>query len=463
MRYIMRKICLFPVMIAVIVFTGCGQKKNEDPVTVTLWHVYGGQTESPLNDLIDEFNETIGKEKNIRVQVGSVTNTNTIHENVLASAFGDPGASKLPDMFVSYPKTVLAMPDDTELVDYYDYFTEEELKNNPVFNQIYDRSQEMKEFVDGYNDAITELNKNVAQQQTLTALKGTELPDTEEEFDTFRDNLIKTAQSSDEFIGSQEDIENAINSYLSTVPQFSSYYGDLSSAVENTTETIKQSQEAIQTEQRSLEQILGDYPELVKMATVGKLDEDVLTSTDKYADLLAEVGLSADSSSSDVKKFVEQIQAIADDNPIDNLKAVSDDFESLTDAYDTLMNKKEMLSIDQLDNVQNVFGDLSTFDDFVAKATDAKATTEELQAAFDNMATEYCNNSEKMQSYPFFEHGIYNIELPNFFTKNFLTLNNTAKMLIRYIDIIHKFYGGIHIDTFKCRYRLGANECPGFS
>ena len=94
----MRKICLFPVMIAVIVFTGCGQKKNEDPVTVTLWHVYGGQTESPLNDLIDEFNETIGKEKNIRVQVGSVTNTNTIHENVLASAFGDPGASKLPDM-----------------------------------------------------------------------------------------------------------------------------------------------------------------------------------------------------------------------------------------------------------------------------------------------------------------------------------------------------------------------------
>ena len=127
MRYIMRRSCLFLVMIAVIVFTGCGQKKKEDPVTVTLWHVYGGQTESPLNDLIDEFNETIGKEENIRVQVGSVTNTNTIHENVLASAFGDPGASKLPDMFVSYPKTVLAVPDDTELVDYYDYFTEEEL------------------------------------------------------------------------------------------------------------------------------------------------------------------------------------------------------------------------------------------------------------------------------------------------------------------------------------------------
>ena len=127
MRSVMKRICLSLAVIAVLIFTGCGQKKTKDPITVTLWHVYGGQTESPLNDLIDQFNETIGKEENIWVQVGSVTNTNTIHENVLASAFGDPGASKLPDMFVSYPKTVLAMPDDTELVDYYDYFTEEEL------------------------------------------------------------------------------------------------------------------------------------------------------------------------------------------------------------------------------------------------------------------------------------------------------------------------------------------------
>ena len=127
MRSVMKRICLSLAVITVLIFTGCGQKKTKDPITVTLWHVYGGQTESPLNDLIDQFNETIGKEENIRVQVGSVTNTNTIHENVLASAFGDPGASELPDMFVSYPKTVLAMPDDTVLVDYCDYFTKEEL------------------------------------------------------------------------------------------------------------------------------------------------------------------------------------------------------------------------------------------------------------------------------------------------------------------------------------------------
>lgn len=73
---------------------GCGG--GREPVTVTIWHVYGGETESPLNDRIDTFNDTVGREQNIRVQVGSVTNTNTIHEAVLASAYGEPGATALP-------------------------------------------------------------------------------------------------------------------------------------------------------------------------------------------------------------------------------------------------------------------------------------------------------------------------------------------------------------------------------
>lgn len=112
-----------------LVLTACGtNREQKEPVTLTIWHVYGGQTDSPLNDMIDEFNQTIGKEEGIYVQVASVTNTNTIHEDVLAAANQDPGAAKLPDLFVSYPKTVLAMPDENILVDYLDYFSEEELE-----------------------------------------------------------------------------------------------------------------------------------------------------------------------------------------------------------------------------------------------------------------------------------------------------------------------------------------------
>ena len=103
--------------------------KEEVPTTITVWHVYGGQTDSPLNDLIDQFNQTVGKQKQINVQVTSVSNTNTIHELVLAAANEEPGAPELPDLFISYPKTVLALPDDSILVDYKDYFSEEELSD----------------------------------------------------------------------------------------------------------------------------------------------------------------------------------------------------------------------------------------------------------------------------------------------------------------------------------------------
>ena len=58
-----------------------------------------------------------------------MSNTNTIHELVLAAANEEPGAPELPDLFISYPKTVLALPDDSILVDYKDYFSEEELSD----------------------------------------------------------------------------------------------------------------------------------------------------------------------------------------------------------------------------------------------------------------------------------------------------------------------------------------------
>ena len=70
------------LLLAVLLFcTGCSgtAKKEEVPTTITVWHVYGGQVDSPLNDLIEQFNRTVGKEQQINVQVTSVSNTNTIH------------------------------------------------------------------------------------------------------------------------------------------------------------------------------------------------------------------------------------------------------------------------------------------------------------------------------------------------------------------------------------------------
>ena len=37
----------------------------EEPTTITLWHYYNGALKSAFDTMVDEFNETVGKEKGI--------------------------------------------------------------------------------------------------------------------------------------------------------------------------------------------------------------------------------------------------------------------------------------------------------------------------------------------------------------------------------------------------------------
>ena len=45
----------------------------DDPVSLSFWHVYGAQADSPMNNLVREFNQTVGQEKGIVVTMGTGT------------------------------------------------------------------------------------------------------------------------------------------------------------------------------------------------------------------------------------------------------------------------------------------------------------------------------------------------------------------------------------------------------
>ena len=45
-----------------------------------MWHVYGGQTGSNLNDMIDIFNQTVGKEEGGYAEARMVSGTNSIRK-----------------------------------------------------------------------------------------------------------------------------------------------------------------------------------------------------------------------------------------------------------------------------------------------------------------------------------------------------------------------------------------------
>jgi len=119
-------LCLLSILLCL---PGCAEKDRPsagDPVVLTMWHVYGSQTESPLNTAIDRFNSTVGKENGVAINVVSVTSSSAIDKALAASANGEPGAEELPDLFTAYPRVAEIVGTD-KLLAWDDYFTKEEL------------------------------------------------------------------------------------------------------------------------------------------------------------------------------------------------------------------------------------------------------------------------------------------------------------------------------------------------
>ena len=111
------------------IITGCTTNNKPDinnPVTLTMWHVYGSQTKSPLNDVIDQFNSTVGRENGITINVVSVTSSSAIDKALSASANNEPGAENLPDLFTAYPRVAEIVGKDN-LLCWDEYFTESEI------------------------------------------------------------------------------------------------------------------------------------------------------------------------------------------------------------------------------------------------------------------------------------------------------------------------------------------------
>jgi len=120
---------LLSIILLVTVFSGCKREhmpSPSDPVTLTMWHVYGSQTESPLNVVIDEFNHTLGSKYGITINVVSVTSSSAIDKALTASANGEPGAEQMPDLFTAYPRVAEIVGED-KLLSWNEYFTSDEL------------------------------------------------------------------------------------------------------------------------------------------------------------------------------------------------------------------------------------------------------------------------------------------------------------------------------------------------
>ena len=124
------RLCTSCLLLAVLfILSGCSSKASLDPdkpVTLNIWHVYGSQTRSPLNDSIAEFNATEGKQKGVIIKVISVTNSSAIDKPLLAAAAKEAGSVPLPDLFTAYPR-ILGSIDNKLLLPWNEYLDQSAL------------------------------------------------------------------------------------------------------------------------------------------------------------------------------------------------------------------------------------------------------------------------------------------------------------------------------------------------
>lgn len=118
------------------VLSGCGDTGTENydklldkdsPVAITIWHYYNGIQQTQFDDMVAEFNNTVGMEKGIIVEAFSKNSVNELADSVVASLNNDAGADALPNIFGTYAETAYIADKKGALADISRFFTDEEL------------------------------------------------------------------------------------------------------------------------------------------------------------------------------------------------------------------------------------------------------------------------------------------------------------------------------------------------
>lgn len=142
MRKLKKIVLSVLVIIIVLCGVGCNSRKEEkvtgkeemdsqldpkNPLEITVWHYYNGSQLAAFDEMVTEFNDTIGKEKGIIVTSAGQGTVGDLQQNVLDAANKKVGAPGIPDIFSAYADTAYAVDKLGLVANINDYMTEKEL------------------------------------------------------------------------------------------------------------------------------------------------------------------------------------------------------------------------------------------------------------------------------------------------------------------------------------------------
>lgn len=110
-----------------MVLTGCAGDQNTNTM-IEIRHHYNGAQKTALDEMIEEFNETLGFEKGIVVEAFSQGNINDLQKTILDSINKKVGAKEIPNIVTVYPDIARPLDELGLIVDLTQYIKNKEIE-----------------------------------------------------------------------------------------------------------------------------------------------------------------------------------------------------------------------------------------------------------------------------------------------------------------------------------------------
>lgn len=136
----MKKYKILSIILSSVIAAGsfCGCSKESDkkktvaldpdnPVTVTVWNYYNGVQQTAFDEMVQEFNNTVGSEKGIIVEASSKSSIGELAESVIAAAEKEVNAEDPPSIFATYSETAYKLDKMGMLADLKQYIEPEKM------------------------------------------------------------------------------------------------------------------------------------------------------------------------------------------------------------------------------------------------------------------------------------------------------------------------------------------------
>ena len=218
-----------------------------------------------------------------------------------------------------------------------DDYSREELAQNDLYKSINGKIGDFEDEYKNVLDYVDKINDVAAQLQYMDIVKTDGVPQSKEQFDALKQSMVDAAKENQNFVGSQDQINDAITNTLSDIPELSQFFNDVGDSAENATKATKEQLESLKSTFQSndisdwFDSLSDDDKQLIYEISV-KSDDTTLWTLSKWKQELSDMSAAGKTSEESLRSFYDVMNNTEDGNFSDKVNDYLDKVQSLKDA-----------------------------------------------------------------------------------------------------------------------------------